>query len=42
VLDVNLPADRTIECLYTPEAAAMLAILREQIQIAQGRGGEAH
>jgi NitT/TauT family transport system ATP-binding protein len=42
VLDVNLAADRTIECLYTPEAAAMLAILREQIQIAQGRGGEAH
>lgn len=37
VLDVDLPEDRTIESIYTPEASAMLAILREQIQIAQGR-----
>jgi NitT/TauT family transport system ATP-binding protein len=37
VLDVTLPADRTISSLYTPEAAAMLQILRDQIQLAQGR-----
>jgi NitT/TauT family transport system ATP-binding protein len=37
VLDVTLPADRTIGSLYTPEAAAMLHLLRDQIQIAQGR-----
>jgi NitT/TauT family transport system ATP-binding protein len=42
VLDVDLPADRTIDVLYTPEAAAMLATLREQIQIAQGRDGPVH
>lgn len=37
VLDVTLPADRTISSLYTPEAAAMLHLLRDQIQLAQGR-----
>ncbi|MCA0849015.1 ABC transporter ATP-binding protein [Salipiger thiooxidans] len=39
VLDVTYPGDgmRRLEGLYTPEAAAMLATLREQIQIAQGR-----
>lgn len=37
ILDVTLPADRTIDSLYTPEAAAMLHTLRDQIQIAQGR-----
>jgi NitT/TauT family transport system ATP-binding protein len=37
VLDVTLPADRTISSLYTPEAAAMLQLLRDQIQQAQGR-----
>ena len=42
VLDVTLPADRTIDSLYTPEAAAMLAKLRHEIQIAQGRDGGAH
>jgi len=42
VLDVTLPADRTIDILYTPEAAAMLATLRHQIQIAQGRDVGAH
>jgi NitT/TauT family transport system ATP-binding protein len=42
VLDVTLPADRTIDILYTPEAAAMLATLRHEIQIAQGRDGGAH
>jgi NitT/TauT family transport system ATP-binding protein len=42
VMDVTLPADRSIEILYTPEAAAMLATLRHEIQIAQGRDGGAH
>ena len=36
-LDVNMPGRRTLEDLYTPEATAMLATLRQQIQIAQGR-----
>jgi NitT/TauT family transport system ATP-binding protein len=38
ILDVTLPPDRTIDSLYTPQAAEMLHSLREQIQIAQGRG----
>lgn len=38
-LDVDLPDDRTIEQIYTPEAVGMLAVLREQIEIAQGRRG---
>ncbi|HMO07666.1 MAG TPA: ABC transporter ATP-binding protein [Paracoccaceae bacterium] len=42
VLDVDLPADRTIDSLYTPEAGAMLHVLRDQISIAQGRAGVAH
>lgn len=37
ILDVTLPAARTIDSLYTPEAAEMLHTLRDQIQIAQGR-----
>ncbi len=40
VLDVDLPEDRNIDCLYTPKAVAMLATLREQIEIAQGRKTE--
>ncbi|OUD10125.1 nitrate/sulfonate/bicarbonate ABC transporter ATP-binding protein [Marivivens niveibacter] len=40
VLDVDLPADRTIEILYEKQAVDMLHILRDQIRIAQGR--EAH
>ncbi len=42
ILDVDLPADRTLDILYTPEAAAMLHTLRDQIQIAQGRNPEVH
>ncbi len=42
VLNVDLPADRTIDVLYTPEVAGMLHTLRDQISIAQGRGGGAH
>jgi NitT/TauT family transport system ATP-binding protein len=40
VLDVDYPGGdglRQLEGLYTPDCAAMLATLREQIQIAQGR-----
>ncbi|MCR9088729.1 MAG: ABC transporter ATP-binding protein [Rhodobacteraceae bacterium] len=37
VLKNTLPTDRTLEHLYTPQAAEMLADLRHQIQIAQGR-----
>ncbi len=37
VMDVNLPADRKIDVLYTAEVAEMLHILRDQIKIAQGR-----
>ena len=39
-LDVDLPDERTIEQIYTPEAVGMLAVLREQIEIAQGRRGD--
>jgi NitT/TauT family transport system ATP-binding protein len=42
VLPVNLPADRTIDILYTPEAVHMLHTLRDEIRIAQGRDGGAH
>jgi NitT/TauT family transport system ATP-binding protein len=42
VLDVDLPADRTIDSLYTPRAGEMLHTLRDQISIAQGRAGVAH
>ncbi|MGD9919282.1 MAG: ABC transporter ATP-binding protein [Paenirhodobacter sp.] len=42
VLDVDLPADRTIDILYEPKAVEMLHLLREQIRIAQGRDGEIH
>lgn len=40
VLNVDLPADRSINVLFTPEATDMLHLLRDQIRIAQGR--EAH
>ena len=36
-LNVDLPDNRTLDSLYTPEVATMLATLRDQIQIAQGR-----
>ena len=42
VVPVDLPADRTIYVLYTPEAVAMLHLLRDEIRIAQGRDGELH
>jgi NitT/TauT family transport system ATP-binding protein len=39
VLAVDLPADLTLDSLYTPPAQAMLHLLRDQIRIAQGRDG---
>ena len=37
VLPVDLPGDRNIDILYTPEATDMLHVLRDQIRIAQRR-----
>lgn len=37
VLNVEMPEKRSLDDLYTPKAAEMLATLRHQIQIAQGR-----
>ncbi len=37
VLDVDISGKRTLEDLYAPKAVEMLAMLRHQIQIAQGR-----
>ncbi len=39
VLEVEFGPERTLDDLYTPEATAMLADLRRQIEIAQGRAG---
>lgn len=36
-LPVSLPKDRRIDTLYEPEAVKLLATLRQQIEIAQGR-----
>ncbi|WP_278026874.1 ABC transporter ATP-binding protein [Roseicyclus salinarum] len=41
VLDVDMPAKRRLDDLYTPKSVEMLAILRHQIQVAQGRATEA-
>ena len=40
VLDVDIPAKRTLDDLYAPKAVEMLATLRHQIQVAQGRTAE--
>jgi len=37
VLDVDLPGKRTLDDLYTVQAVKMLATLRHEIQVAQGR-----
>lgn len=42
VMRVELPASRTIDVLYEPEAVEMLHVLRDQIRIAQGRDGGMH
>lgn len=39
VLNVDLPADRTLDVLYEKPAQDMLHYLRDQIRIAQGRDG---
>jgi len=41
VLDVDIPGTRTLDDLYSPQAVSMLATLRHQIQVAQGRATEA-
>ncbi len=41
VLDVDITGKRTLDDLYTPKAAEMLATLRHQIQVAQGRATDA-
>jgi NitT/TauT family transport system ATP-binding protein len=40
-LKVPMPSPRPIDMLYTPESVAMLATLRAQIEIAQGRADPA-
>ena len=40
VMEVDIPGPRPLEMLYTPDSVERLAILRQQIKIAQGR--EAH
>ena len=37
VLDIDMPVPRPLDMLYEPQAVEMLATLRHQIQIAQGR-----
>lgn len=37
VLEVDIPGKRTLDHLYEPKAVEMLATLRHQIQVAQGR-----
>ncbi|MBF9031823.1 ATP-binding cassette domain-containing protein [Rhodobacterales bacterium HKCCE3408] len=37
ILNVDIPAPRTLDDLYTPKAVEMLATLRHEIQVAQGR-----
>ena len=41
VLDVDIPGPRSLDDLYGPKAVSMLATLRHQIQVAQGRATEA-
>ncbi|MCB1382975.1 MAG: ABC transporter ATP-binding protein [Notoacmeibacter sp.] len=42
VMDIDLPAERSLDVLYTPAVGDMLHTLRDQIRIAQGRDGEVH
>lgn len=41
-MKIDMPAPRPISMLYEPDSVAMLATLRDQIEIAQGRNGGAH
>lgn len=40
VMDIDIPGQRPLEMLYQPDSVERLAILRKQIQIAQGRTQE--
>ena len=40
VMDIDLPADRSLDVLYTAKVGSMLQTLRDQIRIAQGRSGD--
>jgi len=40
ILQVDIPGKRTLDDLYTPKAVDMLATLRHQIQVAQGRSAD--
>ena len=42
VMDIDLPADRTLDILFEPKVGQMLHTLRDQIRIAQGREGDVH
>jgi NitT/TauT family transport system ATP-binding protein len=42
VMQVDLPADRSIDVLYEPRAVGMLHELRDEIRRAQGRDGGVH
>lgn len=42
VMNVDLPADRTLDVLYEKPVADMLSVLRQQIKIAQGRDEGVH
>ena len=37
VMDIPMPAPRPIDMLYAPDAVEKLAVLRHQIEVAQGR-----
>ena len=41
VMQVDIPGPRSLDDLYAPKAVSMLATLRHQIQVAQGRATEA-
>ncbi|MCP1197945.1 ABC transporter ATP-binding protein [Notoacmeibacter sp. MSK16QG-6] len=42
VMDIGLSEDRPLDILYEPHVGDMLQTLRDQIRIAQGRGGDRH
>ncbi|MEM7723381.1 MAG: ABC transporter ATP-binding protein [Pseudomonadota bacterium] len=41
IMDVDLPGKRSLDDLYSKKAVDMLAVLRHQIQVAQGRSADA-
>ena len=40
VVEIDMPGRRTLDDLYAPHAVELLAVLRREIQTAQGRDGE--